>query len=79
MFLISEKVLRLIQTRLSTKEKSMFISDYQNSRYLNYGFIHDRYDLTQYGQLVWKVFDLETNQYLLLIVNSDHYVLDVKE
>ena len=57
----------------------MYISDYQNSRYLNYGFIHDRYDLTQYGQLVWKVFDLETNQYLLLIVNSDHYVLDVKE
>ena len=57
----------------------MFISDYQNSRYLNYGFIHDRYDLTQYGQLVWKVFDLETNQYLLLVVNSDHYVLDVKE
>ena len=32
----------------------MFISDYQNSRYLNYGFIHDCYDLTQYGQLVWS-------------------------
>ena len=54
----------------------MFIQDYQNSRYLNYGFIHNRYDLTQYGQLVWKVFDLETNQYLLLIVNSDHYVIE---
>ena len=58
---------------------SKYISDYQNNKYLNYGFIHDRYDLTQYGQLVWKVFDLETNQYLLLIVNSDHYVLDIKE
>ena len=79
MFLILDKVLRLIQTRLSTKEKTMFISDYQNSRYLNYGFIHDRYDLTQYGQLVWKVFDLETNQYLLLVVNSDHYVIDIKQ
>ena len=79
MFLILDKVLHLIQTRLSTKEKTMFISDYQNSRYLNYGFIHDRYDLTQYGQLVWKVFDLETNQYLLLVVNSDHYVIDIKQ
>ncbi len=79
MFLILDKVLHLIPTRLLTKEKTMFISDYQNSRYLNYGFIHDRYDLTQYGQLVWKVFDLETNQYLLLVVNSDHYIIDVKQ
>ena len=58
----------------------MCIIDYQNNRYLNYGFIHDHYDLTQYGQLVWKVFDLEKQKELLLIVNeNNHEVLSVKD
>lgn len=58
----------------------MFISDFQTSQYLNFGFIHNRYDLTQYGSLVWKVFDLEQQKELLLIVNeNNHEVLSVKE
>ena len=44
---------------------------------LNYGFIHDHYDQTQYGEYVWKVFDMTQDKYLYFIVNEEHIILRI--
>lgn len=57
----------------------MYIKDFQTENYLNFGFIHNRYDLTNYGEYVWKLFYLNQNKEILLIVNEQHYVLRIIE
>lgn len=55
--------------------EGMSINDLQeDSNILNFGFVHSRYDLTQFGEYVWKIYDQRIKKEVLLIINQEHTV-----
>lgn len=51
--------------------------DWQNPQTMNFGFIHSRYDLTNYGEYIWLA-EVHGKE-LMLVVNEEHEVLRILE
>lgn len=53
------------------------LKDFQTSRYINFGFVHYKYELTNFGEYVWKAIDTNTGKTIFIIVDYYHKVLRI--